>query len=70
MRIVFTEHALERLAFRKLRKDEVLSVIRYPGRTIKRYGKYIFLGRVDRGRIEVVCEKKKTYLKVVTIYWL
>ncbi len=70
MEIIFTDHAEFRLKVRKVLKEEVIDTIRYPDKTIKKYDKYFYQKKLDRGTIEVCCERTETYIKVVTIYWL
>ncbi|HLC65636.1 MAG TPA: DUF4258 domain-containing protein [Candidatus Nanoarchaeia archaeon] len=70
MNVVFTEHAKEKLSRRKILEEEVYDAIRYPNHIIKKYGKYYFQKRLDRGIIELVCEMTERDLKVITLYWM
>ncbi len=70
MKIVFTKHAKERIEIRKLLEHEVLEAIKYPDKTIKKHDKYFYQKRLDKGTIEVCCEKIENNIKVITVYWL
>ncbi|HII71225.1 TPA: DUF4258 domain-containing protein [Candidatus Woesearchaeota archaeon] len=69
MKIVFTMHAQARAKKRNIDAEEVIEAVRFPENTIKKKGKLYFLKRLDRGTIEVVCEKEKD-IKVITVYWI
>ncbi|VVB81709.1 Uncharacterised protein [uncultured archaeon] len=70
MEIIFTSHAEFRIKKRKLLEQEVVDTIRYPDITIKKYDKYYFQKKLERGTIEVSCEKTERYIKVITVYWI
>jgi len=70
MEIVFTMHAEYRILKRNILKQEVIEAIRYPDLTFKKHGKYYYKKAMDRGKIEVVCEKTENNIKVVTLYWV
>lgn len=70
MEIIFTSHAKYRIEKRKILEQEVIDVIKYPDRTIKRHDKYYFQKRLERGTIEVSCEKTERIIKVITVYWI
>ena len=70
MKVVFTKHALQRIEKRKFTVQEIEEAIKYPDKTFKKHGKYYFVKTLDRGKIEIVGEKTKTYLRIITIYWL
>jgi len=55
--IEFTRHAEFRIIKRKILKQEVLGAIRQPDKILKKYDKYYFQKSLNRGKIEVVCEK-------------
>ena len=69
MKILFTQHALKRLAKRSILTEEVISAVKFPDLTLKKYGKYYYQKRLDRGWIEVCCEKEKD-IYVITVYWM
>ena len=69
MDIIFTEHAEYRIKKRKITKDEIINVIKYPEKTKKIGGEYYVQKNIGRGKVEVVYEKDK-YIKVVTVYWI
>ena len=69
MRIVFTEHAKERIKKRGISEDEVTNTIKHPEKVEKKHGKYYARKNIGRGKIEVVYEKEN-YIKVVTVYWI
>ena len=70
MKISFTNHARYRIALRKVLEDEVIDAIKYPDKTIKKHGKYYFQKKLERGTIEVSCEKTERIINVITVYWL
>ena len=70
MEIVFTNHAKYRIGKRKILEEEVIDTIKYPDKTIKKHGKYYFKKRLERGTIEVCCEKTESIINVITVYWI
>ena len=70
MKIIFTKHAEYRIKKRNLTKQEVIDSINYPDNTIKKHGKYYFNKKLERGTIEICCEKTENNIKVITIYWI
>lgn len=70
MKIIFTKHAESRLEKRKILKEEVIDAMTYPDKILKKYGLYYFQKRLDRGIIEVPCEKIGSNIKVITVYWI
>ncbi len=68
MKIIFTEHAKDRLKKRKITEDEIINTIKYPDKTEKKEEKYYASKDIGRGKIEVVYEKEK-YIKIITFYW-
>ena len=70
MKIVFTAHAEKRIQKRKIMKEEVIQAIEQPDRTIKKHGKYYFQKRMQRGMIEVCCEKTENNINIITVYWM
>lgn len=70
MDITFTAHAEWRLTKRKILRGEVLDAIKYPDIILKKYGKYYYQKQLNRGAIEIVCEKIGKSLNIITLYWL
>jgi len=70
MRIVLTRHAELRIRTRNICKGDVFETLKYPDKTIKRYGKYYFQKKLETGTIEICCERKEKIIKVITVYWL
>jgi len=70
MKIEFTIHALDRIKKRKILKQEIIDAIKYSDKIIKKHGKYYYQKKLDRGSIEICCEKTENNIKVITIYWL
>jgi len=70
MEIIFAKHAIFRLKKRKILKQEVFDAIKYPDNTTKKHGKYYYQKRLERGTIEICCEKTERNIKVITIYWI
>lgn len=69
MKIIFTEHAKNRIKKRKITEDEVINTIKYPKKIEKKKQKYYAEKDIGRGRVEVVYEKDK-YINVITVYWI
>lgn len=67
MKIVFTEHAKERMKKRGISEEEVINAIKYGEEVIKKLGKYYARKNIGRRKIEVVYEKEN-YIKVITVY--
>ena len=70
MKISFTNHAKYRVEKRKILEEEIIDAINHPDKTIKRHGKYYFQKRLERGTIEVSCEKTESIINVITVYWI
>jgi len=70
MRITFTKHAELRMIKRKILKQELIDAIKYPDKVLKKHGKYYFQKTLDRGNIEIVCQKIETNIKIITLYWI
>lgn len=70
MRISFTHHAKERLARRKISEEEIIDAVKHPDSTIKKYSKYFYQKKLDRGLIETCCEKTENNINVITVYWV
>ena len=69
MKIVFTEHAKDRMKKRKISEEEVIDAIMHPDKLLKKEGKYYAKKNILRANIEAVYEKEN-YIKVITIYYL
>ena len=70
MKLIFTRHAVQRMEKRKIMEIDVLDAIHYPERIYRKDNKYFFQRAVERGCIEVCCEKKENNIKVITAYWV
>ncbi len=70
MKLIFTLHALDRIKKRKITKEEVEESIKFPDNTEKKHGLYYAQKKIQRGKIEIVYEKKENYIKVITLYWI
>ena len=70
MRVIFTLHALEKMERREIFEEEVFQVIRYPEKIKKRYGLYYFQKKLQRGLLEVCCERTASYINIITLYWI
>ena len=69
MKIVFTAHAEQRTEKRKLLRQEIIDAIKYPDRILKKYGKYYFQKKLDRGTVEVCCVKTESDIRIITVWW-
>jgi|TARA_Y100000310_G_scaffold338453_1_gene428140 CO/xanthine dehydrogenase FAD-binding subunit len=70
MEIIFTEHAEERLIRRKLLKEEIVEAIKFPDKVLKKHDRYYYQKVLERGKVEIVCEKTEKHIKVITLYRL
>ncbi len=70
MIIIFTRHSEKRIEKRGILRQEALEAVRYPDNTEKRHSKHYIRKRLERGTIELCCEKTEKYLKIITIYWV
>lgn len=70
MDIIFTTHAEYRIEKRKILKHEIIEGIKYPDKIIKKHDKYLYQKRLERGTIEICCEKTESNINVVTVYWI
>jgi len=70
MQFAFTNHALERMRFRRIEQNDVLDALRFPDIIQKKEYKYLYRKRVSAGIIEIVCEKTENHLKIITVYWV
>jgi hypothetical protein len=70
MEIVFSKHAEHRMEKRRVLREEIIEGIIYPDNTLKKHGKYYFQKQLDRGIIEICCEKTERIIKIITVYWL
>ncbi len=70
MNIVFTSHAEDRINIRKITKEEVIEAIFYPEKITKKYEKYYFTKKLQKGTIEVCCERTERDIKIITVYWV
>ena len=70
MEIVFTNHAEERLKVRRFTKYEIIEAIKNPDNISKKHNKYCYQKRLNKGKVEIICEKTERVIKVITLYWL
>lgn len=70
MKITFTKHSEARIKKRKILKQEVLEAIKQPNRIFKKYQKYYYVKKLNRGKIEVLCDKTENNIKIITVYWI
>lgn len=70
MDIFYTDHAKRSINKRKVHLVWIEETIKYPDRTIKSEGKYYLRKKLNGYTLEVVCEKKENYIKVITLYWI
>lgn len=62
MKVIFTEHAKDRIRKRKINEEEVIDIIRYPEKILKREGKYYAQKNIGRAKIEVVYQENPLVL--------
>ena len=70
MKIIFTKHAEERIKKRKISKEDIKETINYPDLIVKKHKKLYFRKKLNRGLIEVCCEKIENIIKIITVYWV
>jgi len=66
--IIFTIHALERIKSRRISKDDVISCIENPDRTLKLNGILRTVKREDNKVLVVICRKSNSNVIVITAY--
>jgi hypothetical protein len=59
MQIVFTKHAKDRLKKRKITEEEIIEVIKFPEKLMKKKELYYTQKNIQRANIEVVFEKDR-----------
>ena len=70
MQIVFTLHSKRQIKKRNLTEQKIIESIKFPDKIIKKHDKFYYVKDLDRGTIEIVCEKTANNIKVITVYWL
>ena len=70
MEYIFTYHAKFRITKRDLTEEEIIEVIKYADKTLKKHDKYYAQKNMGRGTIEVVYEKTESYIRIITVYWM
>jgi len=70
MNIIFTKHSENRTKTRRILKKEVVEAIKQPDRIFKKYGKYYYIKKLNRGKIEIICEITENNIKIITVYWI
>ena len=70
MKIIFTHHAETRIEIRKILKEEIINAIQQPDKIIKKYDKHYYQKKLNRGTIEIVCEKTENNINIITVYWI
>jgi len=70
MKIVFTAHAEQRIKKRNLLKEEIILAIEQSDKIMKKYSKYYYQKKLQRGIIEVCCEKTENNINIITVYWI
>ena len=68
MHVVYTEHAWERMQFRKIEQAWVEETIRRPDILTVIGRKHIAVRRLNGHTLKAVYVKEK-YIKIVTLYW-
>jgi len=69
VKIKFTLHALEQMRARTIDEQEILDAINIPEIIVKRYGRHHFKRTINRGVLEVVCEKTENHINIITIFF-
>ena len=71
MEIVYTKHASEMLALRKIRKTFVAKCVRKPDNILPaREGKKIYLKDFGTNYLKVVVAEEENSLVIITLHWL
>ena len=70
MDIIYTWHGKLQINKRKVNLVWVEETIKSPDLTSKSEGKYYLRKKLDGFILEVVCEKKENYIKVISVYWI
>ncbi|MBD3259857.1 DUF4258 domain-containing protein [Candidatus Woesearchaeota archaeon] len=70
MKIIFTRHSEQRIKKRKITKEDIREAINYPDLINKKHNKLYSRKKLERGNIEVCCEKIENIIKIITVYWV
>ena len=70
MDYVFTFHAKKRIRERNLTERDIIEIIKYPEKMLKRHGKYYAVGDLGAGIVVVVFEKTERNINIITVFWL
>ena len=69
MKIIFTNHARERMQERGISEKEVVECVHHPDKIVKEHGQICrFQKRLSYGILQVVAEQKRNYFVVITVY--
>ncbi len=69
MKIIFIEHALERMRKRDIKKEVIIKVIKNPDNVVYGYGnRKVAQKLVDERLLRVIYEEQEEKIVVVTVY--
>lgn len=70
MHLIYTAHAKERIALRKIREEWIEKAIAEPDKLIDAHdGRMQAIKKVNGDKISVIYKKDKGFVVVITIYW-
>lgn len=70
MHFIYTVHAKDRMALRKISEDEIEKAITKPDRLIDvRDGKRQAIKKVNGDKISVIYKEEEDSIVVITVYW-
>lgn len=68
--IIYTEHAKERVAERRIKKEWIERVIRHPDKLITaKYGRKQAVKKINNDKISVIYIKENSDIVIVTVHW-
>ncbi len=69
--IIFTPHSEEKLHQRKLKRLQVIEVLRQPDKTVKSYGdRIIALKKLGKLYLKVIYKREGKNIIVITQHWV
>ena len=69
MKIILTRHAISRALQRNISIHDIINTVRYPDRIRKEHGKYLVTKLLASRKIELVGQRTRKYIKIITVYW-
>ncbi|MBS3085956.1 DUF4258 domain-containing protein [Candidatus Pacearchaeota archaeon] len=69
MKVIFTEHAKQRMIERDIKVDDITSAIEMPDYTVTKNGKVEAYKKFGDKTLKVVYAKENKFIKIITLVW-